>query len=69
MSDLLGAKSGKAFSEKPDGSVFDVASSCSRGKPKQAGACTYNFDYSLRVLPGDAQGTFSATVRYTILPL
>ena len=69
MSDLLGAKSGKAFSEKPDGSVFDVASSCSRGKPKQAGACTYNFDYSLRVLPGDAQGTFGATVRYTILPL
>jgi hypothetical protein len=69
MGSLDDAKSGKPFTTGVDNTVFDIASSCSRGRPKQPGPCTYNFDYSLLVRPGDAQGTFSSVVKYSILPL
>ena len=68
MDSLGDAKGATPFTTEPDDTAFEVASSCSQGKPKQAGSCTYNFDYALRVLADDA-GTFSSTVTYTVMPL
>lgn len=69
MSDLDTARGGTPFSTAPDSTVFDTASYCEYGSTGQEGLCTYNFDYSLRVLGSDSLGTFSSVVTYKVSPL
>ncbi|WP_273844085.1 hypothetical protein [Rubrobacter calidifluminis] len=66
ISSLAQAQGATPFSTTPDTSVFNTASSCSSGATLQAGSCTYNFDYALRVLWTNAPGTFSSVVTYTV---
>ncbi|HLL41304.1 MAG TPA: hypothetical protein VK357_16810, partial [Rubrobacteraceae bacterium] len=65
---LNDAKGATPFTAGPDATVFDEASSCSEGEARQAGTCTYNFDYGLRVLDTDDAGGFNSTVTYSVLP-
>ena len=65
---LNDAKGATPFTAGPDATVFDEATSCSEGEAGQAGTCTYNFDYGLRVLDTDEAGRFSSTVTYSVLP-
>ena len=67
LANLAAAQGGSAFNTPgtPDTTVWDTASSCSSGSTKQAGVCSYNYDYSLRVRWTDAPGTFSSVVTYS----
>jgi hypothetical protein len=65
MGSLAAAQGGTPFTTAADGTVFDNASSCASGAPKQQGRCTFSYDYSLRVFWTDAPGTFSSVVTYS----
>ena len=65
MGSLAEAKGGSVFTTAADDTVFDTANSCSSGSTKNAGTCTYNDDYSLRVLWTDAPGTFNSVLTHT----
>lgn len=65
MGSLAAAQGGTPFTTAADGTVFDDASSCASGAPKQQGQCTFSFDYSLLVSWTDAPGTFSSVVTYS----
>jgi hypothetical protein len=65
MSNLAGAQAGTTFSTAADATVWDSASSCASGATRQAGVCSYNFDFSLRVRWTDAPGSFSSVVTYS----
>jgi hypothetical protein len=65
MGNLTAAQSGTPFTTAADGTVFDMASSCFSGAPKQPGTCTFGYDYSLRVSWTDSPGIFSSVVTYS----
>ena len=65
MNGLAEAKGGRAFTSTPDATVFDRASDCASGQPKQQGECRFRFDYGLRILWTDAPGDFVSVVTYT----
>jgi hypothetical protein len=65
MDNLAAAQGGTPFTTAANGTVFNSASSCASGAPKQPGRCTFSFDYSLRVSWTDAPGTFSSIVTYS----
>lgn len=65
MGNLAAAQGGTPFTTATNGTVFDIASSCSSGAPKQPGMCTFSFDYSLRVSWTDSPGTLSSVVTYS----
>lgn len=65
ITSLAQAQSATPFTTSGDSTVFKTASSCSSGATLQAGTCTYNYDYALRVLWTDAPGTFNSVVTYT----
>ena len=62
---LAAAKAGIPFSTSGDGTAFDTASTCLSGSTKNAGVCSYNFDYSLRVRWTDTAGTFTSVITYS----
>jgi hypothetical protein len=65
MGNLTAAQGGTPFTTAADGTVFDMASSCFSGAPKQPGTCTFGYDYSLRVSWTDSPGIFSSVVTYS----
>lgn len=65
MTSLAAAQGGKPFTTTPDATVFNQASSCASGQPKQQGECTFRYDYGLRVLWTDTPGAFSSIVTYS----
>lgn len=65
MGNLAAAQGGTPFKTAADGTVFNSASSCASGAPKQQGNCTFNYDYSLRISWTDAPGTFNSVVTYS----
>jgi hypothetical protein len=65
IGNLAAAQGGTPFTTAANGTVFDMASSCPSGAPKQPGTCTFSYDYSLRVSWTDAPGTFSSVVTYS----
>jgi len=67
LANLTDAQAGTAFSTTSNTSVFTTASSCLSGSAKQPGTCTFNYDYSLRVLWTDTPGTFSSSLTYTAI--
>ena len=65
MGSLAAAQGGIPFTTAADGLVFNSASSCASGAPKQQGKCTFSYDYSLRVSWTDAPGTFNSVITYS----